>query len=81
MVRIILMLKLQPPNSSYKKKGRSNFAGSIKAEQDLKPAEYKILADAEDEKLSKQREVNNKLKDDFKRRQARYMKREQEYRR
>ncbi|CAI2367547.1 unnamed protein product [Moneuplotes crassus] len=67
--------------SSHKKKGRSNYEPSYKGEQDWRPADYKLLADDEEEKLRKQKEINSKLNDDFKRRQARYLKREQEYRR
>ena len=47
----------------------------------MKPAELKILADDKDIEIQAQREENSKLSDDFKRRQARYLKREQEYRR
>ena len=80
-VNFYFFIPFQPPYASSKKKGRNNFAGSIKTDQDLKPADYKILADEEDDRLRAQREINAKLNDDFKRRQARYLKREQEYRR
>jgi ABC-type phosphate transport system auxiliary subunit len=44
-----------------------------KTEGDLKPADFKILAEQED--------IKNKIHEDFKRRQLRYNKREEEYRR
>ena len=73
-----------PTGQQFRGKG-SNFNSHAynggKADNDLKPAEFKDRADKESVKLQEQQEINSKIQEDFRRRKLRYLKREQEYRR